>query len=225
MADQWTHRLSEYIDDELDGVEHARVDAHVATCADCATTLAELRAVAARAAVLGSRPPANDLWPGIEARLARRARVALFGGVGPRRRFSFTIPQLVAAGLALMVLSGGAVWLSRIGGSTTSLPPIAANTDTAPGEGPRPVVLSNPQYDQAIADLERALEAGRARLDPETVRVLERNLQAIDEAIEQSQRALAQDPVNRYLNSHLAEARQRKLALLRQASALVGPRS
>ena len=52
------------------------------------------------------------------------------------------------------------------------------------------------------------------------VRVLEQSLQSIDAAIQQCREALAKDPANPYLNSHLAAARQRKLALLRRATAL-----
>ena len=84
------------------------------------------------------------------------------------------------------------------------------------------MLFADPRYDDAIADLQQSLEAGRAKLDPETVRVLEANLAVIDRAIEQSRRALADDPMNVYLNSHLAAAKKRKLALLRRASALVG---
>jgi hypothetical protein len=69
-------------------------------------------------------------------------------------------------------------------------------------------------------DLEKTLAAGRSRLDPETVRILEDNLRTIDQAIEQSRRALRADPNNVYLNGHFAASRNRKLALLRRASAL-----
>jgi tetratricopeptide (TPR) repeat protein len=131
---------------------------------------------------------------------------------------SFTVPQLAAAALALMVLSGGLVWVSQYGGRTTSLPPVDAH-------GVLPAAFANPQYDEAIADLERTLDTGRSQLDPQTIRIIETNLASIDQAIEQSRRALAADPANAYLNSHLAEFQQRKLALLRRASALVGPRS
>ena len=57
-----------------------------------------------------------------------------------------------------------------------------------------------------------------------TVKILESNLAAIDKAIDQSRQALAADPANVYLNNHLADARQRKLALLRRATAIVGPK-
>jgi len=75
-------------------------------------------------------------------------------------------------------------------------------------------------YDSAVDDLERTLDRGRDRLDPETIRLLEQNLEAIDKAIDQCRRALDADPANTYLNNHLAATRQRKLALLRRATAL-----
>ena len=78
----------------------------------------------------------------------------------------------------------------------------------------------DPNYDQAVADLEQILETGRSRLDAETVRILEDNLQAIDQAINQSRKALRSDPNSVYLNNHFADSRNRKLALLRRASAL-----
>ena len=80
--------------------------------------------------------------------------------------------------------------------------------------------FADPQYDAAVADLKRALETGRDRLDPRTVTVLEENLAIIDGAIAQARQALAADPANTYLNNYLAEARRRKLELLRQVTGL-----
>ena len=62
--------------------------------------------------------------------------------------------------------------------------------------------------------------SSREQLDPQTVMVIERNLQTIDQAIQQSREALDPDPANTYLNSHLADARRRKLDLLRRAAGL-----
>src|SRR5688572_20299612 len=111
MTDQWNDRLSEYIDDELTAEERAALEAHLVSCRECAVTLEELREVVERAGSLSPRPPAGDLWPGIEPRLQRSATIAPFQPRTPARRFSFTVPQLVAAGLALMVMSGGGVWV------------------------------------------------------------------------------------------------------------------
>jgi len=222
MTDQWNDRLSEYIDGELTPAEHTELEAHLSTCRACADTLDELREVIARAAALAPRPPAADLWPGIRPRLERSAAVAPFQPRTERtttRRFSFTMPQLVAAGLALMVMSGGGVWVLQHGGRATEAPPVVAFEPGA--DAVSPASLADPRYDEAIADLEQALHAGRADLDPGTIKVLEASLDAINKAIEQSRRALADDPANVYLNNHLADARQRKLALLRRATAMV----
>ena len=222
-----TDRLSEYLDGELSSAERADIDAHLHSCATCPTILQELRAVKEQAASLPFAAPAADLWPGIETRLEARGAVTPFGRRAARR-FSFTLPQLVAAAAALMLVSGGGVWLAQLGGRATSLPPLAATTtDTGSASGVpptadiAPVSIAAPRYDEAIHDLEQALEAGRAQLDPGTLKVLESNLHAIDRAIDQSRAALQADPANVYLQSHLADARLRKLALLRRASALV----
>ena len=145
------------------------------------------------------------------------------------------MPELAAAGIALMALSGGAAWLLHPVTSTVVVARApAAEPSVTPGLTPalapsgsfrigltpsrRAAGLS---YDAAVADLEGVLTAGRGRLDSTTVRVIERNLATIDIAIAQAQRAVAADSANAYLNSHLAETMRRKLELLRQAAALV----
>lgn len=217
--DTFTDRLSDYLDGELDASGSAQIEAHLASCEECRKTLADLRLVIAHAANLQDAGPDADLWPGLAVRLGDgRRHVAQFRAASPLKRFSFTMPQLVAAALALMVLSGGMVWLARLGGDRTDFPSIA-------GQVVQPEVtpanLADAHFDEAISDLQQTLDSGRGSLDPETVRILEQNLLSIDDAIEQCRRALAADPANVYLNSHLAEAKKRKLALLRRATSIV----
>jgi anti-sigma factor RsiW len=204
FPDPWTDRLSEYLDDELAAGDRAAFEDHLAGCDRCRGDLARLRAVVARAGSLTDSGPEADLWPGIAARIQ--------GASDPRRRFSFTLPQLVAASLALMLLSGSLVWLARIGGARAELPPVA---------GSMPANFADAAYETAIADLERTLDEGRSRLDPQTARVLDANLRTIDEAVAQCRDALEADQGNVYLNTYLAQARSRKLELLRRAAALI----
>jgi hypothetical protein len=82
------------------------------------------------------------------------------------------------------------------------------------------VSMADAQYDAAVADLEKALTAGRGRVDASTIAIVEHNLQIIDQAINQAREALTGDPADSYLSSHLVEARRRKLDLLRRATAL-----
>ena len=219
--------LSDYVDDELDAGARVEVAAHLATCDECRQVCEDLRRIAAAAGRLHDSGPERDLWAGVAARIAAPESAALPFERRQPRRFSFTLPQLAAAGIALMVLSGSMVYLARSGDDRADFPALSADQEPARqslGEGgpdaAAPVSLADPQYDGAIADLEQALEEGRSRLDPETVKVLEQNLTSIDLAIEQSRRALESDPANAFLTSHLASARQRKLALLRRATAL-----
>jgi Putative zinc-finger len=210
MGDVWSDRLSEYLDGELTVAEQAELETHLQSCAECTTLLGDLRRVVARARALEDRPPARDLWPGIAGRI---------GVARSPRRFTFSLPQLAAAGIALAVLAGGAAWLVH----PDRAPTVAA---TVPEQSPLPaarlVGSSSVQgYDAAVADLQQVLRTGKGRLDTATVRVIEQNLVVIDSAIAQAQRAVAADSSNLYLNSHLAATMRRKLELLRQAASLV----
>jgi hypothetical protein len=139
-----------------------------------------------------------------------------------RKRWAFSLPQLAAAGIALMTVSGGTVWLLSSPGRQTAvapLPPSRNGNAAVVNVALRP--SASQSYAAAVADLERVLAQGRGKLDPTTVRIIEQNLAAIDRAIAQAQRALDADSANLYLNTHLAETMRRKLDLLRQAAALV----
>ena len=206
--DLWISRLSDYVDGELPQEESAAVGRHVAECAACRGVLGELREVVSRARTVSDAEPERDLWPQVAWRIRTK------------RRFSFTLPQLVAAGLALMVLSGGMVWLARLGGERTDIPAIGATGRDADSRILAPVRFAAADYDNAIVDLQETLADERDKLDPETVRILEENLKSIDAAIEQCRRALANDPMNPYLTDHLVSAKKRKLGLLRRAAAM-----
>ena len=216
MNDLWTNRLSEYIDGELDNTERAALEAHLATCGHCYAALADLRQVVARAKSLEDREPAKDLWTGIRAGIAgseprRHAPVAL------KRRFSFSAPQLLAASIALALLSGGGMWmaLKPSSGVTT----VAGTRQTNPRERITPVTWTS-QADQAVAELEDALTRNESQLDTATVRVVRQSLAVIDRAITDARAALLRDPGSTYLNLHLANTMRRKVELLRRINAL-----
>ena len=234
MHQQWTDRLSDYLDGELESAERAELEAHLRQCTACSDVLNDLKRVVARAQALEARPPRTDLWPGVAVRIERTAQP---------RRFSFTLPQLAAAAVLLMAMSGGVVWLvvnrsaeasrsvAQMGGPASAALPVEREASAAQrvereASAERnpiaiaPVNFADAQYDAAVSDLEKALRAGRGRLDKATITIVEHNLQLIDQAIAQAREALAADPANTYLSGHLVEARRRKLDLLRRAAAL-----
>jgi anti-sigma factor RsiW len=223
-TDSWRARLSEYLDDELDPAERAELETHLDGCAECRTTLEQLRRVVARAARLVEAPPAEDLWPGIADRIregpARAGAPATARSRAlPRRALTIGVPQLAAAAVLLVVLSSGVAWqlgrgsLSATGPAETAAVPPAGNTVPV-------AIIATHRYESAIAQFERVLAEGRDRLDTATVRVVERNLAIIDRAIDEARGALAADPSNAYLNRHLADAMRRKLDLLRRTTSL-----
>jgi len=217
MTDTWTNRLSEYIDGELDSAEQAALEEHLATCGRCYATLGDLRQVVARAKQLEDREPANDLWAGIRAGMtpARSAGVSQ-SSTSSRRRFAFTVPQLLAASIALMLVSGGSAWLALRQPQQTQ--PITQRTPP-PSEHVRQVDWTR-STDAAIADLQVALDQNENRLDTATVRIVRQNLAIIDRAIAEARAALDKDPGNTYLTLHLADTMRRKVELLRRVNDL-----
>jgi Putative zinc-finger len=226
MHEEWTDKLSDYLDGELEAADQTAVEAHLRDCSECIAVLNDLKRVVAGARGLDVRPPDRDLWPGVSARIDR---------VAPTRRVSFTLPQLAAAAAVLIAVSGAlAVRLAERAEAprTASQSPVTAPVpDDTPGTAPdagrigatplaERVSFADAQYDAAVADLEKAVKNGRGRLDKATIDIVEHNLQIIDQAIAQAREALAADPANGYLSGHLVEARRRKLDLLRRAAAL-----
>jgi hypothetical protein len=222
MTDQWTLRLSEYLDGELTASEREEMDRHLAECDACRATLVELGRVVARAAALDERQPKADLWPAVGAAIAG-GRVVDLESRKKSRRFSFSLPQLVAAAAALVMISGGGAWLALS------------------GHGEKPVAVSPPptnptiqrvstfdphgRADSAITELQRILDNERGNLDSTTVRVLTQNLALIDRAIDQARKALESDPGNSYLSEHLARTMRKKIEVLRRAADLAAVQS
>lgn len=228
MSDRWTERLSEYLDGELSAAEREGLEVHLAECEACAATLEQLRGVVARAQALENRTPAVDLWAGIAERIGaaklseiearRRRKEARLH----ERRLTFSLPQLAAASIALVVISAGTAWLvSRAGAPEPREGAVAVPGETSFVGAPLPGQAVS-GYNEAIANLERVIDESRDRLDTTTVRIIEENLMIIDQAIVQAQRALAQDPGSAYLNEYLAATMRQKLEFLRQAAAMTG---
>jgi anti-sigma factor RsiW len=146
-------RLSEYIDGDLDPSERGTLEAHLSGCADCRSALADLKLVRAHARKLREEPVPAEIWSRIEAaitagrkipfpadRIVSRSTDGADSGRGAR--FSFSLPELIAACLAIAVLSGGLVFaLVRHPGSRIAAPVLSvasAPESTAPARASAP---------------------------------------------------------------------------------------
>lgn len=231
-SDRYTDLLSEYLDGELDEAARDEVGRHLAGCAACAAALEELRAVKQRARTLPDAPPGADLWPGIAARIggdrggspAIRSLRRVGAPRRARRSLALSTPQLLAAGLAVALVSAGGMWLALRPGRVPVAPAPARDSLLAgPAGEPGDTALRAVDAHDAVEDLNRLrriLAEGRDRLDPRTVRTLEENLQIIEIAIAQSRRALEADPGDPYVRGHLSETMKRKVELMHRATML-----
>ena len=245
MHDQWTDRLSEYLDDELVGEELRAMEEHLEGCDSCRGILGELRQVIARADALPDHAPSEDLWTAIIARIEnepleipaprRAARPVLPSGRGPARR-AVVLPlrQLIAACLAVMVISAAAGWWLRPGGDDGIKPirdgVIVAQEESTPGVVMQPMdddvwresgnELAAVRWEEAVRDQEYVYRQMKSQIDTTTVLVLEKNLGLLDQSIDEIREARDQDPENPLWNNRLADSLRRKLRLLRWASSI-----
>ena len=219
--DEWTDRLSDYVDGELDTATLGRLERHLLECEACRQVVADLRAIRDAAPHYAGASPDADLWPSIAEAIERKkeVRFPLAQTRRPSRRVAPWIWQ-VAAAIGFIGIGAGATWLaldgplpfgSREAGPTTL---IAAEQNDA--------ALAAAAYQRAVDDLHQVLAEGRDRLEPETLQIIEDNLRVIDRAIAESEAALAADPANLELRTWIASHKRRKLDILRQAALAVG---
>ena len=229
MNKHWTDSLSEYLDGHLDPADRREVERHLETCGECRGVLEDLKTVVVQAQGLQDREPDNDLWPSIAAGLEvrrpgtddvihldehRHARAP-----GRPSYVRVTMPQLAAAGLVLMMASGAGAWMLRPTSRDTAPATFASPSAirmASQGDGP-----VSP-YAGEVAVLEAALLRLGDVLAPSTIRIIQKNLIIIDQAIEESTEALRNDPNDEFLRDYLDRVFRRKVEYLRETAAIVG---
>jgi anti-sigma factor RsiW len=229
MSDEWTDRLSAYLDDELGADERAAFERHAVECQECRTTLNQLGSLRTWAEGYEGLPTSEAVWVRVREGIKSRsggAKVVSIQEARPRwRQLRFAVPLALAATMALGVVGVGSWWLGRVTAPrheiVVSTLPARLLTTSSQSQA----LLAAERYGAAIAQLEQALLTNGGQLDTATVRILTRNLAVIDRAIRQAREALATDPGSAYLADHYTNMMQRKLTLLRRAASVGGAAS
>ena len=122
--DEWTGRLSEYLDDELSAGDRLALEEHLRGCPACRVTLEQLRAVKVRAAALGESVPGPHVWRGIAERIG--APDVTLGDAGDelaarRARKRILFPWIQAGAAAAAVLAVG-IGIGRMSKGPERLP-------------------------------------------------------------------------------------------------------
>jgi hypothetical protein len=195
--------------------------------------LAEMRALENALGELPTEARVPDhLWAGVRERMVVPETDVLVletRRAGVRRRFSLSLGQLVAAGLALALASGAGVWMAL----SDATGPGGIGVETSPAVPGGLVAMDRggvttttvQEYESAVSELEAVLADGRAVLGDETIATIEASLAAIDAAIEEAAEALARDPGSDVLNRMMARSMWKKIEILKQTAVAIRGRS
>ena len=162
-CDAFAGALSAYLEGELDISSRAQVEAHAGRCADCASLLAELRAISAEAAMLPVLEPSRDLWDGIAARIEAPV-VSIATGASQlraRRRGRWLAPAAAAA--ALMLLTAGVTYVATK--ASLEQPQVAQATAQPSRDSVSPVTSDDPTTRMAEAVIGQARVVGQDSLE------------------------------------------------------------
>ena len=112
--DDFTSRLSEYLDGELSAQEHQAFEDHLGGCEECRNSLRELRTVVTRVQDAGADASAQSdiaaLWPRVASSLVEVTRADTLQMRGAP---SVWPARLVAAGLLVTMGFAGGAWFGR----------------------------------------------------------------------------------------------------------------
>jgi hypothetical protein len=194
-------QLDRYHTGGLTRAESEAVEQHLLACAECAADFRFQRSLKGRTAALPEGiAPEHDLWSGIRDRMRGNAPVQ-----HPARQWHRT-PWLIAAGIVLMALSSGVTALLVKNGGIQPQPGSPGYESTELG------------YRQAADELVRTLQAHRKELGESAFQVVQQNLRIIDQAISETQAALASDPRNQRVAELLWASYEKKIDLLQRAA-------
>lgn len=208
-----------YVDGELDPVAERDVERHLEGCAVCRALVADLRTLRAAAFTLDRREPPADLFRRIQARLGAEPPQPVRRLPWPNTRSAWGTWLAAAAALIVATGIGVAPLLEPSTDPPQTVPPAdqAALVDSVQAD----LQAAEQHYDRAIQGLEQIARTESGELDPQLAAVLQKNLQVVDQAIDESRAALKAQPASPTAQEGLFEAMRTKVALLQQTVELI----
>ena len=217
--------LAEFVDGSLDSTRQRELERHVEGCPACRALLADLKSIQAAAFTLDRIELPPHILPALKGRLANeplpsaRGRLLAF----PRSRTAWA--GWIAAAAALLVITTAGL-LSLMRPAERHSDGVTAQTTSVDGAEAVASVqaelkAATEHYEKAIHQLEQIAKSDNAALDPQVAAVFQKNLQVIDQAITESQTALASQPTSSDVQESLFDAMRSKVALLQQTVELI----
>lgn len=210
-------QLVDLVEGTLPAADRAAADSHLATCASCRALVADLRGIRAAAITLEPLTPPADAFARIQAALPPRTAPLVVWPAGRRARSTW-----LAAAASLLVATG--IGVSMLVRSATSPVPSAGDamsTAALVDSVQADLQVAESHYEKAIAGLEQIARSDTEMLEPQVAAVLRKNLQVLDQAIDESRAALRVEPASAPAQDGLFDAMRTKLALLQQTVELI----
>lgn len=216
-------RAALLVDDLIDGTlgasDRAELDAHLARCAECRALSGDLTELHRTARELPVRSPRATAWSRIAEQLDAEGRTE--GHVVHRTWTSARVLLPIAAALVLAV-GASLAYLSRPAPAEgESGAAVHATGSDLVKSVDQELRLAESHYENAIAGLEKIASDGEGALTPEVASTLQKNLGIIDQAINESRQALADQPDSSLARTSLFEAFRKKVSLLEDTIALI----
>jgi hypothetical protein len=215
--------LNDLLDGALTAARRREIEGHLQGCEACATVHADLARIRLLGSSLERLQPPVGVWERIEAETVPGRAGRNPAGAWWLRR-AVWMPVAVAASLVLAVAIVYLVQQQWAGRSAEADPPTTSATSV--GDHPElqsvatQLQLAEQHYENAIRGLER-LANDRQVLDPEVAAALQKNLQVIDQAIDESRAALRDQPMSEQAQLSLFEAFRTKIVVLQETLALI----
>jgi hypothetical protein len=238
-CDDCKEKLSLFLDNELDEIQAAGIRAHIALCGDCAKVCEELSSILFTCATESPDeivpPNSQALWCRISNTIESEMKPAsLKQAEEPRGRFwRLSFAQLASAVLGIAIISS---LLTVIGVRNYTQPASedfttrsAATQTTFEKVLAKVGLVETPQQARdrrlkeqqaAIAYWDNRVQARRVQWDAHTRDAFDRNLQVINESLDQYTMILQQDPEDELSVEMLDSVLNDKMNLLRDFSDL-----
>ena len=208
------NQIDAYAEELLDARARAEADAHLAGCAQCRDELAAIRSL------LGAmRELPRDLDPGVDLRPAIRASRERRAHADARARWvrSLRVP-LAAAAVLLVAVTAGVTSLVLADRESES------RVEVSRGATGRVQFASFEEersyYVRSADELAHVLAIHRSELSPETVALVEQNLEIIDRALGEAEAALLADSASPVVRDLIIATHEQKVEVLRWANEL-----
>lgn len=198
---EFMDNLNDALDNALPSETQRSFDKHASTCAVCNKEKQLMMDILNEVADLPSNiMPERDLWTEIEERISDTPQTIVSF---PKNYLSITKVALAAAAI-LVVMSVASLF--------SNSPTVIDSVNFYQTSSEHNQIKQ--EYTDAKESLLEALELQKEHLDPETMATIEENLEIIENAVIDIDRALAANPENKQLKSMLYAAYNSEVSLL-----------